>query len=810
MKVHRGAVAALMLSAGMTVCVGSAWAQRAIAFGSRTGWASNNPPPVLTTSSSGTGAATTAGSVVTSGGSTGAVLYRADIGANENGDATFDSINVNNTGNFVGTNFLLGINSDVVVPILVNGRVIFGGNTVPLANHSETNVTVRAELWRETGVGTGVFASTGQSTQYQQLLTGPIHAPVGTTWDINFTGVARFLNQTGGDNRRYQVRVTFLTGGNVNLAGFSEVGSEFRIDLSSAANYGAVVSVSAEPAGYAGNSRGAVGAARGRGDFGVTGSGFGGVRAAVGILEPGVSYGTHASLAGRLTVLNNGTAGNRADEHTLAVAGIIGSNGPDEASSGVAPGARLASASIGDWGGTIAGATALRAHFGAGTPFVLNYSASDAGCSVQALDRFISDNPNITWVAAAGNEQLTGPGAGFAALGNVETPGYAYNIISVGALEGGFDRPTDFSSTTGGAQPLGPHIVASGEYTLAPASRDINANGAIDDYTRSFLGDDWRYAGAATTGRIAGTSFAAPHVAGAIALLHDYALNHAGDFDGASRDHRVMKAVTLAGAVTSGIADRAGNAWSQGRTGAGTMLSPLLVTRSLDNNLGAGRLDVPGMLSVYAQREALASDGNAARNFQISMVGASGVVGTGGTRTGFWDLENAGAGDGTEAGRGTVDYLLGGLAIPTPFSTTFAPLQSYLRAVLTWDAPTNAAGTAYTGLPNLELRFYCDGFNAGNVAGFDPANPADDILLARTTGAGENIRLLDLFMSAVTSLAPAPGATLLPNFYIQVANLSTSDVTYGLAVSLIPIPLPSGGVVVLVGVALAARRRRAA
>lgn len=791
----------VLITAAMVAVSGGltprAVAQRVITFGSVSGWTVGG----VSNTSTGTGTDALGPTLALSpGGSQSALVLRASPFAYENRDPVLDQSRSFSTAVSTIT-FQLARDGDIVAPLIGDGKLQISGHSVPGANHGELNATARIELWKETAVGSGTFAATGLAKQFHQILTGPEGDGGWKIRDVHFTDVARFESQLS-DGRRYQLQFSFNIGVQVNLGGPSEIGSIAWADFGGSSTYGIAASLSAEPHGYDGNSRTAVLAPVARSRYAVNG-----MHAIVGVLEPGRAYAGHDSLpADRLTLLSNGAGPANSDEHTLAVASIIAGNGPGDGTSGIAPYAKVISASITDYGSTLAGAAAIQASAGAGKPVVINFSAYDIRVTPPALDVYISANPRTTWVSAAGNYALGSAPAG--SFGTVPIPNYALDIISVGALESGFNRPTDFSSTSAGGLPSVPHIMAPGEYVNSAASRDIDNNGHLDDYTRSFLGDDWKYAGGATTNRIAGTSFAAPHVAGAVALLHDLA-DYAG-FDENATDHRVMKAVILAAASTTELTDRAGAAWKQAKTGDGTRASPLVVTGSLNPNLGAGKLDVYQSLAIYNEEEARREDDNGLHNRTVNLTGFPyGLIGAGGSRKGFWDFDTVKAQTGAaDAGRGTVDYLLGG----TSSFLEILPAQGSLRACLTWDAAINAAGTAYTTLPNLELRLYCDGADAENLPGFDPANPAADYLLASTSGLTENVKLLDLILNPVSfTFGEGSPANPHPFFYLEVANLSGSDVTFGLAAWLTPatIPTPGGAVGLgLLGVLLGRRRRR--
>jgi len=111
-----------------------------------------------------------------------------------------------------------------------------------------------------------------------------------------------------------------------------------------------------------------------------------------------------------------------------------------------------------------------------------------------------------------------------------------------------------------------------------------------------------------------GTSFAAPHVTGAAALLEEYAsVKQAQDPKNADKyltDHRVMKAVLLNGAKKDGLTDHQGAAWkAEGdlkandgsalkKTDPNGVVSKVKI--GWDGDLGTGLLDTYESLSNYA------------------------------------------------------------------------------------------------------------------------------------------------------------------------------------------------------------------
>jgi hypothetical protein len=266
-----------------------------------------------------------------------------------------------------------------------------------------------------------------------------------------------------------------------------------------------------------------------------------------------------------------------------------------------------------------------------------------------------------------------------------------------------------------------------------------------------------------------------------------------------------MKALIIGGAKTDNIVDQNGVGWTQVGTHPQqftTFSSPVNVTRSLDQDFGGGRLSVSGSLSMYAGGEARRSDNNTRRNDTIDI--ASGVQSG---RNSFWDLETVGAQAG--GAPGTVDYFLGGSLLFDVVVQGFSLPVDYLRVALTWDQ--TVTGAAYDALSNLELFVYADRYGEDNVAGFDarPGRQNDDYLIASTTNAAENVKLLDFSLRSLQFLSEEIPLSFRPNLYIQVRNLSGVAVEYGIAASFVAVPAP-GVLGMFVGLGLVAMRRRRA
>jgi len=202
-----------------------------------------------------------------------------------------------------------------------------------------------------------------------------------------------------------------------------------------------------------------------------------------------------------------------------------------------------------------------------------------------ALDGLAAQNRFSAVVASAGNFTNTPVG----------WPGAGFNGITVGALGGTtFLEPTGFSSRglVDFYNPVSGTVVSNARVAV-----DIAAPGA-DLYLAAYLGDQGGLA-AAMPGfvqqpsptnlyfiNVGGTSFAAPMVAGGLAVLKDVANRDAfWNLNGLTnaKDTRVAKSVLMAGSVETFGWD---NAQTRGSNGA------IVTTMALDRVAGAGAMDM--------------------------------------------------------------------------------------------------------------------------------------------------------------------------------------------------------------------------
>jgi len=572
----------------------------------------------------------------------------------------------------------------------------------------------------------------------------------------------------------YTFRGTLVVLGYTAANGGGGTGSGVTIDFNTPTR-GLATALGAWATGL-GNSRAAIGAPAARTDFEVDGTGVD-----VGLIEVGRPYrngtgsgdpgdwsGAHPSLAGRLYVMNASVARdtNFRNEHAQAVASIIASDDPDPANAGIAPGATITTAATATYPGTWSARfrAALDALLGQNIK-VINMSmtsgdtdnSSDPADDWRFLNQRLNANPEVTFVKSAGNNGV-----------GVTAPGAAHNAIVVGGLNRDFTQRAPYSSfgtTVAGLNPFKPDLVAPSE--------QINAAAAFGGgFTRAFTGEAFDTTLGPVTGEITGTSFAAPHVSGTVALLHHYYNTHAGTHD---RDQRVIKAVLMNSADRS-VLTANGNFWSQDTVGSATPADPLVVRRSLDWELGAGMVDAHAALRQYEPDEVRFADNNTAQNFTIDVRG----------KNIWWDHETVQPLS-AALGPGTVDYLLGGIG--GPFSAT-----------LVWNMQEHPIVPELLHVPELELRLYQEGDTLNNRLGFDEA----DVLIARTFGRfypddPQNVGLFDF-----TLPAPTIGGTWNPNagsYYLSVMNfeLEWGATQFGLAVWIIPEP----GAAVLLSIGLA-------
>lgn len=189
------------------------------------------------------------------------------------------------------------------------------------------------------------------------------------------------------------------------------------------------------------------------------------------------------------------------------------------------------------------------------------------------------DNFNgITVGATAGNGYTTlasyngvaGAGVG---TRNVTTDTSPYGANSTRAM-GRFK--TDIVAPGGGDGKLmaSPVVVGSAEDNFQPGTKNDGLN---------------------SDPSFAGTSFAAPHVSGAAALLTEYGIDQAF-----STDHKVLKAILLNGAETKGLADHNGAWAAEGSVGKKNGDDIYI---GWDADLGTGKLDVARSFHNYAPGE---------------------------------------------------------------------------------------------------------------------------------------------------------------------------------------------------------------
>jgi len=318
---------------------------------------------------------------------------------------------------------------------------------------------------------------------------------------------------------------------------------------------------------------------------------------------------THVTQFVEDTSVDAGTQTGDIDRHATWVGQAIGGRpSTDDVRTGIAPGTDLRSGAIAtEWSGAAYSLsfginsstfytpyTSATTGFGAADVINGSYGLTDSGgvnFFTNQIDGLANANPETTAVFSAGN---AGPSAN-----TVGGPASGYNTIAVGALENdgndNYDQIAGFSSR--GPQDYADPV--NGTVSGVRAAVDIAAPG--DTLTLAYYGGQTGGndsslsgspdgpAGNANTfsGFVAGTSFAAPIVAGGVALMHDAADAFNGGLPAAAHDARVIKANLLNAADKVNQDD--GTPWDNGQTLTGNTYT---TTQSLDYESGAGGLNL--------------------------------------------------------------------------------------------------------------------------------------------------------------------------------------------------------------------------
>lgn len=335
--------------------------------------------------------------------------------------------------------------------------------------------------------------------------------------------------------------------------------------------------------------------------------GFGGTQAIVANIEAGTIWNGHESLGNVTTFISDptitGTSLGQTDWHATAVGQAIAGRGLYTYQDGIAPFATV-------WSGAVATAW----NGAPGQQYTGSFSTTDqsfAYAYTKALATGINgqkanivnsswgftdptgSNPytvfvdsllranNALGVFAAGNEGPSANSVGGMASG--------FNGISVAALTGdtatpAYSSPADFSSRGPGA-----FYNPSTNATISGVRPVVHIAAPGDDLTMAFYGgltgghvsgtDPTGGSGAYYAQNLGGTSFAAPIVAGAAALMVD-----AGKAFGVAdmANPLVVKAALMAGA-------KATTGWNNGQQNVGGVIT---TTQALDAATGAGALNL--------------------------------------------------------------------------------------------------------------------------------------------------------------------------------------------------------------------------
>ncbi len=437
-------------------------------------------------------------------------------------------------------------------------------------------------------------------------------------------------------------------------------------------------------------------------------AGYTGTRALMANIEAGHIWSGHETLSHVGLIPTSDAALGEFDRHATVVGmimgGRLGGANPGPYQRGIAPDAQLYSGAIAtNWIGTrfttsfdfnwfststygpyqAAFNSGISTPGGVRTADVINSSWAGnvdffgtAGVDQisSMLDALANANPHTLFVAAAGNNG-TGPN-------KVPTPASGYNNLAVASVAyngGAYNIASSFSSGGPNNYQDPVRTVANGRQVVDIAAPGENISGA---YYGGETGGNRPQLGGAPNGpaggpnwythSTSGTSYAAPTVAGGVALLYDASYANFA-FNSDARDARAIKAVVMnSAAKTLG--------WNNGQTPNLNGSGGVITTQGLDNRVGAGRMDLN-------------------RGYDQLLSGTTDVPGT---LPGFQGLVNATGWDfGQVAQNVPNDYLIN------------SPLQigSDFTATLTWfrdRIPTSSTSYNDVSFDNLDLELWSD------------------------------------------------------------------------------------------------------
>ena len=367
-------------------------------------------------------------------------------------------------------------------------------------------------------------------------------------------------------------------------------------------------------------------------------------------------------------------------------------------------------------------------------------AGSDRSYETRTLTGLAAQNTMVSAVISAGN---SGPGTD-----KVGSPALSQNVIAVGSL-GGADYLTPSSFSSGGPvafyNPATDQTIPAARYAVHIAAPGENF--ALAAYLQPTGGFEPLLTPATTTTDnnyyfigVSGTSFAAPTVAGGIALLKNLIKANPAFFPQTEAlDARVIRSVSMASALRT-------NGWDNGQApGPG---GAIITTQALDPLTGAGRFDVGRAAELY-------------------VVGTRDVPGLGGgavTATG-WDFGSVAL---AQANDYTID--LSGFTTPLEFTVS-----------LNWFADdhfdTLTGVNTYGSLADLNLEVW-----SVSVGG------TFDTLLAASRSLYNTSEFLRFELT--------PGGSIglrvtLPSMVYDLDGPGGTDTGYGLAWAATAIPEPS-------------------